>query len=33
MEEITLNKLIFQVYEALEINSDDTTIDKRLVED
>lgn len=29
----TLNDLIYQIYEDLQISSDDTTIDRRLVED
>ena len=30
---ITLNEMIYQVYEALQISSDDTSLDKRLIKD
>lgn len=30
---LTLNELVYQVYESLQINADDTTLDRRLIED
>lgn len=30
---MTLNQFVYQVYEALQINADDTTLDRRLIED
>ena len=30
---ITLNQMIYQIYEGLQITSDDTSLDKRLIKD